>query len=227
MTRKKYFLFTTLVFLISLLVALIWIGNTNAGARFVVDRLARFVPGDIQLGEIKGTLAGDLRLEGFNFRSSDWEVSANHVRLRWKPLGMLGGWIQIAQLYLEDVKVNDLHPEVTTPSDFTWPNVPGMLSWLKARIRSFHIAGITYSKAGNKVLFIEKVTAQAMWYLGMMNVKEILITAPEGSFYGILGANFANHKLSLQGRLLPHQALYGLDEHRIILKLAEEKNNGI
>jgi len=223
MTRKKYFLFTTLVFLISLLVALIWIGNTNAGARFVVDRLARFVPGDIQLGEIKGTLAGDLRLEGFNFRSSDWEVSANHVRLRWKPLGILGGWIQIAQLYLEDVKVNDLHPEVTTPSDFTWPNVPGMLSWLKARIRSFHIAGITYSKAGNKVLFIEKVTAQAMWYLGMMNVKEILITAPEGSFYGILGANFANHKLSLQGRLLPHQALYGLDEHRIILKLAEEK----
>ena len=98
MTRKKYFLFTTLVFLISLLVALIWIGNTNAGARFVIDRLARYVPGDIQLGEIKGTLAGDLRLEGFNFRSSDWEVSANHVRLRWKPLGMLGGWIQIAQL---------------------------------------------------------------------------------------------------------------------------------
>ncbi len=78
-------------------------------------------------------------------------------------------------------------------------------------------------------MFIEKVTAQAMWYLGMMNVKEILITAPEGSFYGILGANFANRKLSLQGRLLPHQALYGLDEHQYYLKLIEKQQdiNGI
>jgi translocation and assembly module TamB len=223
MIRKKYFLFTALAFLISVLAALIWIGNTNAGARFVFNSLARYVPGDIQFGEIKGTLAGDLRLERFNFKSSDWEVSANHVRLRWKPLGVLGGWIQIAQLYLEDVKVNDLHPEVTTPSYFTWPSVPVMFSWLKARIRSFHIEGITYNKAGIKVMFIEKVTAEAIWYLGMMNVKEILIAAPEGSFYGILLANFANHKLSLQGRLLPHEALYDLDEHHIILKLAEEK----
>lgn len=226
MTRKKYFFFTALAFLVFVLAALIWIGNTNAGARFVFDRLARYVPGDIQLGDIKGTLAGDLRLEGFNFRSSDWEVSAKHVRLRWKPLGMLGGWIQIAQFYLEDVKVNDLHPEVTTPSDFTWPSVPVMFSWLKARIRSFHIAGITYNKAGNKAMSIEKVTAQAIWYLGMMNVKEILIDAPEGFFYGILGANFANHKLSLHGRLLPHEALYGLDEHNITLNLAEEKKQG-
>jgi len=223
MISKKYFLFITLLIVIAVSFVFIWIANTNAGARFVINRMTRYVPGDIRLDEIKGTLAGDLKLEGFKMRSTDLEISVNHIHVRWKPLSLFGGWLHIGQLHLEQVKINDLHPEVINPYDLTWPRVPAILSWFKARIKSLHVTGLTYGEAGHEVLFIDQFKAQAVWYLGTLSVKEILIVGPLGSFHGMLGANFVNPRLSLQVRLLPHEVLYGLKEHYIDLQLKEDR----
>lgn len=219
MMRRKWFVVICLLVVFAASVFLGWLGATNSGARFVVRNIVRYIPGTIDIGDVRGTLAGDLRIVNLSFHSADWEMSAEQIRLRWKPLSLVGGWLQISKLYLENITVNDLHPEIHGSYDLTWPEVPTFLSWIKARVRSLAVSGITYREKGQEVFFAHQFSSQLTWYLGTLNVSNLEIVSPEGLVDGILGANFASPRLSANMRLFPERIAYGLNEFHIALQM--------
>jgi hypothetical protein len=132
-----------LVFLSGILLATMfmsWLIGTNQGASFVVDKVIRSIPAKVQTGSVNGKLAGGLEIEGITVRFQTLEVSAKRLYLRWNPLHLLGGWIGIREIAIDELSINDLSPEVKSPYDLTWPQTAGVLSWIKARIMLLNVA---------------------------------------------------------------------------------------
>jgi autotransporter translocation and assembly factor TamB len=124
--------------------SLAWLFGTNQGAQFSIERITRTMPAHIQIGNINGKLAGGLEISDINVQLPAWEISAKRLYVRWNPFHLLGGWIGIREVSLEDVVINDLYPEVRNPYDLSWPHAKGLLSWIKARIKLFHLTNIIY-----------------------------------------------------------------------------------
>lgn len=226
MTRNKYLLVSFLLILAVALFAGSWLFGTNSGARFAIKQIARWAPGALELGDIKGTLAGSLTIERLKFTSPEWQVSIERVRLRWKPLSILGGWVHIGKISLEGFIVNDLYPEVTTPYDFSWPHVPGWLSWLKARLKSIQLHGFRYEEAGRQAFAVYKVGARATWYLGSLHLKILDVSSPLGSADGTMAADFGRSRMSLRMHCEPTETLKELSEFDVELELAKGYREG-
>ena len=211
-----------LVFLSAILLATMfmsWLLGTNQGANFVVDKVIRSIPANVQTGSVNGKLAGGLEIEGITVRFKTLDVSAKRLYIRWNPFHLLGGWIGIREIAVEELSVNDLSPEVRNPYDLTWPRATGLLSWIKARIKLVNVASFTYKEAGRELFRIEKLQAQLTWYLGGLNVRSFLVKGPLGMAEGTLGASFTSPKFSANFQIKPDPPIYGLDGYQLTLKL--------
>ena len=211
-----------LIFLSAILLAtmfLSWLLGTNQGARFVVDKATRSIPGHVQIGSVNGKLAGGLEVEEIKVRFQAWEISAKRLYVRWNPLHLLGGWIGIREITLEELSFNDLSPEVRNPYDLTWPRATGILSWIKARIKLLHVNSFTYKEAGRALFRIERLQAQLTWYLGGLNVRSFLVKGSLGVAEGSIGASFTRPRFSANLQIKPEPPFYGLDGYQFALKL--------
>lgn len=211
-----------LVFLSGILLATMfmsWLLGTNQGANFVVDKAIRSIPANVQTGSVNGKLAGGLEIEGITIRFTTLDVSAKRLYIRWNPFHLLGGWIGIREIAIEDLSMNDLSPEVRNPYDLTWPRAKGLLSWIKARIKLVNVASFTYKEAGRELFRIERLQAQLIWYLGGMNVRSLLVKGPLGMAEGTLGASFTSPRFSANFQIKPDPPIYGLDGYQLTLKL--------
>ena len=97
------------------------------------------------------------------------------------------------------------------PYDLSWPHAKGLLSWIKARIKLFHLTNIIYKEAGQKIQKIEKVQAQIVWYLGELNVRYFHLRGSPGIIEGSIGASFTRTKLNANFKIKPDIPLYGLN----------------
>jgi translocation and assembly module TamB len=223
----KRLLSVWLVFLSVVLVAIMlmsWLIGTNQGARFVVDTAIRSIPANIQTGSVNGKLAGGLEIEDIKVQSQAWEVSVKRLYLRWNPFHLLGGWIGIREISVEDLSVNDLFPDVRSPHDLTWPYAKGFLSWIKARVKLLHITSFIYKEAGLEVQKAERIQAQLTWYLGGLNVRSVLARGTTGIIEGSFGASFTNPKFTVNLQIKPDQPLYDLNVFQFKLNLEHARD---
>jgi translocation and assembly module TamB len=206
---SAWIVFLSAVFVAACLVT--WLFATNQGAHFAIERVIRNIPVQIQMGSIEGKLAGGLEINDIYVRSEALEFSAKRLYIRWNPFHLLGGWIGMREVSFDDVSLNDLHPEIRNPYDLTWPRARGFLSWIKARIKLFHVNEFTYKEAGQAILSIKKVQAQVIWYLGGLNIRSALVKGAQGSLEGSVGASFTTPKIVVNFNIKPEKQVYGLD----------------
>ncbi|NLW36218.1 MAG: hypothetical protein GXY80_12195 [Syntrophorhabdus aromaticivorans] len=224
MRLEKRACFRILILLAGLVIAgaFAWIVGTNQGTRFVLEGVARSIPGDTRIrGEIKGRIAGNLEITGIRITTPTRHVSVEKVRVRWNPLSVLTGWIYVKSIVFDGLVIDDLHPDLRTPIDLAWPRASGILSWLKIRTRALRINGVSFREAGREVERIDTVRARTTWYLGGLTVDDLSMEGPLGAARGTIGASFTDPLLTVNGKVRPCQALNGLDELAVALKLEE------
>ncbi len=106
--------------------ALLIIGNTESGRAFVVRTTARLTDGHVQLAGINGSFPAALDLDRLQL-SDDHGVwlDAEHISLRWSPIGLLGRHIQVDSLHVGLLDIE--RAPITKPDDkpspeFTFPH---------------------------------------------------------------------------------------------------------
>jgi translocation and assembly module TamB len=218
--RKLFNIWLIILAVVLLLTGFLsWLLATNQGARFVLDNVIRSIPANIETGNINGKLAGGFEIKGVAIRFQSWEISSKRLYVRWSPLHLLGGWIGIREIVIEELVFNDLFPKVRSPHDLIWPHAKGILSWIKARIKSLHITNIAYKEAGHEIFRVEKFHAQIIWYLGGLNVRSFHLKTPLGTADGSIGADFTRPNFLVNSQIKPNHPYYNIDEYHLALKL--------
>ena len=218
--RKLYkicFIFSFIVLLLT--GCFTWLLVTNQGAKFVINKVIQFIPADVQISSINGNIVRGLEVKNPTVRLMSWEITAKRFYVRWNPFHILGGWIGVQVIGIEELSLNDLFPEVRNPHDLTWPKVKGILSWTKARVKLLYITSISYKEAGREIQRIDGLSAQLIWYLGRLNIRSFYAKIAGGVVDGSARANFTSPNFSAKFFMKSTRPYLGLDEYRFILNL--------
>lgn len=92
-----------LVLVVTLLALLLL--NTQWGARLTLAQSARFIPGELDTGNVSGTLAGPLRLAGASYRHDGLGVNIESLAVDVSVLTLLTGRIDVAELSASGIVV--------------------------------------------------------------------------------------------------------------------------
>jgi len=198
---------------------LAWLCETNQGAKFALERVIRSIPAKVETGSINGTLAGGLEIEGITIKLQSWEITAKRFYVRFSPMHLFGGWVNIREIVVEELSLNDLFPEVRNPYDLRWPHVKGVVSWIKARIKVLSMKNIMYKETGNEKFRIEKLQTQLIWYFDGLNIRSFHAQMRSGIADGSILASFSKPRFLANLFIKPDQSYYGIDGYRVSLKL--------
>lgn len=98
--------------LVLVVVAALWyVAGTNSGLRWALGVAERSTAGKIAVGDSQGNLLRGVELHDLRYRDTGLELQIAQVRLRWGPLALLHGTLQIKTLYARDVRIR------TRPTD--------------------------------------------------------------------------------------------------------------
>ncbi len=95
----------------------LWL-NSHASLRWLLDRTAAALPGELQVSHAEGSALGPIDLRGLHYRSPELDVRLEHVRLDWRPWQLLRGRLRVQQLQLDSLQVR-FHdrPRTGNPTD--------------------------------------------------------------------------------------------------------------
>jgi translocation and assembly module TamB len=115
-----------LALIVLLLCALLIIGNTESGRALIVRTTASLTDGHVQLAGINGSFPAALDLDKLQLSDDQgvW-LDAEHISLRWSPMGLLARHIQVDSLRVGLLDME--RPPITKPdnkpsSEFTFPH---------------------------------------------------------------------------------------------------------
>ena len=97
----------TFVCLIGLMLACVsWIGLSRAGLQFAYQVVSPYLPPELSIQQLEGTLSGPLRVASVRYQQADGSLyQANQVRLQWKPLALLSGVVAVQTLEIKTASV--------------------------------------------------------------------------------------------------------------------------
>ncbi|SIT07918.1 translocation/assembly module TamB domain-containing protein [Neptunomonas antarctica] len=109
---KRIFLglLALVLLLLALIVgALMYVTTTTGGLQQLVSVSQRWLPGELQIKSIEGTLHDSLTLQGVSFRNDEGlDISLQRLQLVWEPMALFDGTLHLRTLVLE-------HPVIILP----------------------------------------------------------------------------------------------------------------
>ena len=115
-----------LVLIVVLFCALLVIGNTESGRALIIRTTASLTDGHVQLAGINGSFPAALDLDKLQLSDDQgvW-LDAEHISLRWSPMALLGGHIQVNSLHvglLDMERTPTPKPDNKPSTEFTFPH---------------------------------------------------------------------------------------------------------
>ena len=93
---------------------------SEPGSRWVINQALTWVPGEIQVGAIRGRLVTGLEIDAIDYREAQTSVQADRLVLRWQPADLLRGTVRVRQLLLDNLAVTSTGESVESTA-FTPP----------------------------------------------------------------------------------------------------------
>ncbi|MCG6872112.1 MAG: translocation/assembly module TamB domain-containing protein [Gammaproteobacteria bacterium] len=98
-----------LALLVALAAFAAFVVGTGPGLRLALAMAGGFAPGELEVGNAAGRLAGGMELGDLRWRSGDTRVVVGRLRIQWRPLEQLaalaGGPVRLDALLVEDLRV--------------------------------------------------------------------------------------------------------------------------
>ncbi len=115
-----------LALIVVLFCALLVIGNTESGRALIIRTTASLTDGHVQLAGINGSFPAALDLDKLQLSDDQgvW-LDAEHISLRWSPMALLGGHIQVNSLHvglLDMERAPITKPDNKPSTEFTFPH---------------------------------------------------------------------------------------------------------
>lgn len=111
MRYLAYLVFILLLLLALPLTALVGLAATETGTRWLMQTVVYLAPGELRLGQVRGTLLHHLELDQLRYLLPSYRLELTHLSLTWEPKGLFSGQIDI-----EEIKASGLHYQRSTTS---------------------------------------------------------------------------------------------------------------
>jgi translocation and assembly module TamB len=111
----KYFIITVFI---SIITTLYLLGATTQGLQLSLLSLASFLPGQLKIEKMTGTVLGGFSLQNIFYQSPDANITVNSLTVHWYPSQLLHGKLGIDTLQLEQPKIKIFTTE-TRSQDFS------------------------------------------------------------------------------------------------------------
>lgn len=184
---KRLSLGTLALVLLALLLVTLAL-NTGWGARLVLQQLAPMAPGQLQVREVDGTLAGPLGLEGFEYRVGPVTIRAARMRADLAVMDILTGRLRVEDATIESLDViveqsGDDGDEAPGPVE-----LPGLSLPLVIDIRSLAVDGARLQLPGGESVTLDELALRGRLAGGQLELERLRLAGAPG-------------RILLQGRL--------------------------
>lgn len=96
-----------LMLLFGLLLFLTWILNTESGLRWTVEQAHPYLPGDLQLEQLRGRLSGPVDIATLSYRQDDgMALKIEQLHLDWSPSALLVGQLRFSDISAQRLTVD-------------------------------------------------------------------------------------------------------------------------
>ena len=161
--------------LLLLLLLLVWVLGTESGLRTAFAVSDDLAPGVVQVGQVQGRLARDVRLTGLAVRLPDLELSAAEVNLRWRPWGALAGTLRIESLTARELSI----ATAPTPPDPKPLTLPALVLPLGIEIDEALVEGLYIRELRDDPpppFVVERIGLAAGLQGGRLELRELTVT---------------------------------------------------
>lgn len=113
-----------LTLFILITVGILFLSQSEAGTKIVLNTVKIFVPGKIDFSEVNGTLNHAIKIENFSYQNNSIKFSLKSFNIIWQPQQLFK-----QHLFIEDINLTGLHIEKWASS--AEEKNPGTASFLK------------------------------------------------------------------------------------------------
>jgi len=172
-----------------LLVVLLLAGAATAllgsrpGVQWLLETGNRFIPGELTVQRVQGSLLGDLRLFGLGYETPDMSVHIGEMVFRWTPSELFDGVFHVQELAIDQLRYEQLRQGEEKPSEpfaLTDVQLPMRLKLDLARVRKVEIL----PAPGAAPVVIDELALAAGWDDAGMDLSRLDLTMPALYFQG-------------------------------------------
>lgn len=177
MRYRLLWLIPLLLFLI-VVIGLGLIVSTEPGTRWLLSQAGRFAPG-LQIKRVDGTLLGSLSLKGIDYTEESLQLSADEVRLAWRPARLLQGELSIESLALQGIDYRQSAKETAPPEsgEMTPPSIDLPLRIVVTKATADEII----FTSSNQTVTIDHVALAGRMDEKGLQIESLQVTAPQFS----------------------------------------------
>ncbi len=170
--------------LLLVIVAVLWMLNTQSGTRFALSIVGNAMGDKLAIQSTTGTIAGPLSLEGIRFRdpATGLDVSISRVGLDAALLDLFGMRVRIVNADVQGVHVAlgeagaDQVPE--EPSEPFTLQAP-----IDVAVERFALRDLLVRQAGAELIRIDSATFIGSWIDTHINVQQLDVRSPDGEIH--------------------------------------------
>ncbi len=191
--KRHSVLAASLVIAALLIGGLSWVLGTPGGARLAFSLLSRSTSLRIHAGMVEGSLSGDLRLENLTVGWPTGKATSASFHLRWHPQYLLEGRLQIELLSAKGLEIwekGHKKGKAAAPFKFSWPDLSGFPSLLRARIERLKVSDLDYHSGSGPPVRLNRLQAKLSWRGGILAIRQLQAEGPAGSLQGEVAAGF-------------------------------------
>jgi translocation and assembly module TamB len=207
------------VILLGMVLAATWLLGTPGGTRWLLRGISYWASVDIKAEKITGRLLDDLHLEGVRVGWPEGEIEIDQLLIRWHPAYLLAGRITFSDLTLERVRISDLRPQKSGPSEITLPKIRILPAGLHLEIRSLKLKKLNYRQGDQNDVTVEDLSAHLSLYQNKVRIENLALRTPLGLGQGKGELNFSRPSIDLYLLYTPREAILGLNRLSLDLKL--------
>jgi len=214
----KYFIIAiAAATLLACLAVAVWLFNTDAGTRKLLDNASRYTGLKISATKIEGRLAGTLRLENLEIEFPQAHVKIQHLEMTMQSLDLIAGTLSIQNLSMRNVSILDNSPD--KPPVLDWPQASGLIKFFSGKIERLEINGLTYRHLDKQPLQVQAIVASAVWKNSHLTVKNLNMVSDLGVVQGNMAAGFGRPLLEMDLAATPSRPVAGMEFFRLAGKL--------
>lgn len=176
-----------LVFILLLLAVFTWVIQTELGSRWAVATAKAYLPAELKLGAVTGTLASPLTLEDLQFEGPGLTLGIQRIEVHWQLFDLLDAAVTVEQLHASGIDVA-LRPTDEPPSTepLALPRLPVTIDIAQLQVRDLRLVPAPDAET----LELTALDAAARWNEEQLAIDSLRLRAPLIDLDGDLALGF-------------------------------------
>ncbi|MFK7915794.1 MAG: translocation/assembly module TamB domain-containing protein [Pseudomonadales bacterium] len=180
-------LLAVLVLSLVLLAAAGWVVQTESGSRWAIATARDWLPPELQLGAVSGTLSSPLVLHDLEFENAATQLHIARVAVHWQLFDLLERRVTIEQLQISGLRLN-VRPTDEPPAaePLTLPRLPVALAVQQLSVTDVAIV----TAPDTQPLSLTRLAAALHWDDRRIAIEELQLRAPLADLDGAATLDF-------------------------------------